>query len=375
MRAHAVLQRLKSRTQSDEPLRLTVFERDADHVLEGVLTEPDGYWYPIIDGVPILLRGEMRPDDATFRARYDLPVVDQPAIRPRAEHATSDTFSYKWRRFRNYGLESSHQEFLTSWYCKKLGLTDIAALRDFYGHKRTILEVGPGSGFNSRFMAENSPGDVFAADISEAALTTFENTRDLSNCHVLRADLLDLPFADRCFDFVIADGVLHHTPDTRASVCALYAKVAPGGQFFFYVYKQMGAARQFADRYIREQFAALDPEECFTACEGLTELGHQLSDLNATVTLERGVPVLGIPPGTHNVQRLIYYNFVKCFWNDAFDFETNNMVNYDWYHPSFAWQHTEEEVRSWLDQLGVIDYSINDANPNGISVLLRRPAD
>jgi hypothetical protein len=91
------------------------------------------------------------------------------------------------------------------------------------------------------------------------------------------------------------------------------------------------------------------------------------------VTLENPIPVLGIPAGTFDVQRLIYYYFVKCFWNDAYDFDTNNMVNFDWYHPHFAWKHTPEEVAGWLKELGVIDYAIHDANPNGISVLLTKP--
>jgi hypothetical protein len=48
------------------------------------------------------------------------------------------------------------------------------------------------------------------------------------------------------------------------------------------------------------------------------------------------------------------------------------MVNFDWYHPHNAWQHTSEEVASWLDELGA-KYSFQDANPNGISVLVTRP--
>ena len=163
-------------------------------------------------------------------------------------------------------------------------------------------------------------------------------------------------------------------PDTRAAVEALYRKVAPGGQFFFYVYKKMGPARQFSDRYIREQFTKLEIEECYAACEGLTELGRELSRLNAKITLEKPFPVLGIPAGVHDVQRLLYYNFVKCFWNEVFDYETNNMVNFDWYHPHNAWQHDPEEVASWLDGLGVKSYRFHDANPNGISVLLTKPA-
>jgi SAM-dependent methyltransferase len=184
---------------------------------------------------------------------------------------------------------------------------------------------------------------------------------------------MDAPFPDDSLDLVIADGVLHHTPNTRAAFEALYRKVAPGGQFFFYLYKKMGAARQFCDAHIRQQFTKLDLEACYEACKSLTELGRELSRLNATITLEKPIPILGIPAGIHDVQRLIYYNFVKCFWNDAFDYETNNMVNFDWYHPHSAWQHTEDEVAGWLKDLGVTNYRFNDANPNGISCLLTKP--
>ena len=182
------------------------------------------------------------------------------------------------------------------------------------------------------------------------------------------------PFPDDYFDFIIADGVLHHTPSTREAVEALYAKVKPGGQFFFYVYRKMGAARVFCDEHIRSEFMPLSTQDCYDACEGITELGRELSKIDAEITLEKPIPALGIPAGTHNVQRLIYYNFMKCFWNDAFDYETNNMVNFDWYHPHNAWQQTQEDVAGWLDALGCKDYTFNDSNPNGISTMVTKPA-
>ena len=74
------------------------------------------------------------------------------------------------------------------------------------------------------------------------------------------------------------------------------------------------------------------------------------------------------------MQRLLYYNFLKCFWNEAFDWETNNMVNFDWYHPHHAWQQTEEEVGRWLEELGVSEFRFHPANPNGISALVRKGA-
>jgi SAM-dependent methyltransferase len=357
-------------------LRLSNYEGDDSHVMEGALKMPDGAWYPILDGVPCFLEGPLRPDLSAFAEKHGLPRPPLEKSPPEAteQTRTTETFSDKWRRFRNYGLEPGHREFLLGWYCKKLGLQDLAALKAFYRDFGCVLEVGPGSGFNTRFIAENCNGDVFALDISDAAYTTFENTKDLSNCTVVQADLMDAPFSDDYFDFIIADGVLHHTPDTRKAVESLLAKVKPSGHFFFYVYRKMGPARQFCDEYIRERFTKLSPEECYAACESLTELGRGLSRLNAEITLTKPIDVLGIPSGTHNVQRLIYYNFMKCFWNEAFDFETNNMVNFDWYHPVNAWQHTEEEIRSWLADLGISEFHFNDANPNGISVLLTKPA-
>lgn len=359
-------------------MEIVSFETDGSHITEGLLRDSTtGAWFPILKGVPSFLTGPLRPDLREFCAKHDLPLPDDGLSNKRAEEQakTNETFSDKWRRFKTYGLEPAHEEFLFGWYMKKFGLKSQDELISFYKERNLVLEVGPGSGFNTKFIASHCKGQVLALDVSDAAFTTFENTRELNNCTVVQADLMATPFPDDSFDLIIADGVLHHTPDTHAAVNALYAKVRPGGQFFFYVYKKMGPARQFCDAYIREHFTKLSPEECYAACESLTELGRELSHLDARIKLSKPVDVLGIPAGIHNVQRLIYYGFAKCFWNDAFDFETNNMVNFDWYHPHNAWQHTVEEVEGWLKELGVKRYQFNDANPNGISVLLTKPAN
>lgn len=359
---------------ADQPLRVETFVTEGDQIVEGVLRAADGRWFPILNGVPSFLTGVLQQDLAAFAAKHGLTLHPTQARAAASEQAkTNETFSDKWTRFKNYGLEPQHQEFLYGWFMKKFNLPDLEALKAFHARRKRILECGPGSGFNSRFMAEQTSGEVFALDISAAAFTTYENTRDLANCTVVQADLMEAPFPDDYFDFIIADGVLHHTPDTRAAVAALYRKLQPGGQFFFYVYKKMGASRYFTDQHIRENFMKLSAEECYAACEGLTELGRELSRLNAKITLDKPIPVLGIPAGTHDVQRLIYYNWVKCFWNEAFDYETNNMVNFDWYHPHNAWQHTQEEVETWLRDLGATEWQVHDANPNGISVLVTKP--
>jgi ubiquinone/menaquinone biosynthesis C-methylase UbiE len=51
----------------------------------------------------------------------------------------------------------------------------------------------------------------------------------------VQADLMEVPIPDNYFDVIIAEGVLHHTPNTHSVVEALYRKLQPGRQFFFYV--------------------------------------------------------------------------------------------------------------------------------------------
>ena len=115
-------------------LKLKSFKEKDGHIIEGVLRERSGYWYPIISGVPCFLRGSMRPDFSKFRRKYNLPKLDDKTEKNfcKDQLLTNKTFSDKWRRFRNYGLDAKHQKFLFEWYCKKLGFPSINKLKNFY---------------------------------------------------------------------------------------------------------------------------------------------------------------------------------------------------------------------------------------------------
>ena len=128
-----------------------------------------------------------------------------------------------------------------------------------------------------------------------------------------------------------------------------------------------------ADIEVREITTKMSVEECMEFSEQVTELGRELSHLDAKVTLEKGVPLLGIEPGEHDVQRLIYWTFLKAFWNDDFSERLNTLVNFDWYHPPYASRHTPEEVSGWCEKAGLAEERI-DVCESGISVLGRKPA-
>jgi SAM-dependent methyltransferase len=187
----------------------------------------------------------------------------------------------------------------------------------------------------------------------------------------VQGDILDLPFRPESFDFVSSDQVIHHTPDPSRAFAELAGLLRPGGHIAVYVYRVKAMLRELADTELRKLTTRMSVEECMEFSEQITELGRELSRTGATVKLERGVPLLGIEPGEHDVQRLVYWTFLKAFWSDDFSERLNTLVNFDWYHPPYASRHTEDEVRGWCADAG-LEVEHRDLSESGISVLARR---
>jgi arsenite methyltransferase len=169
----------------------------------------------------------------------------------------------------------------------------------------------------------------------------------------VQGDVAHPPFRPGSFDVVFSEGVLHHTPSTKRSFDALVPLLVDGGELMIYVYRRKAPIREFTDDYVRERLAGMSPEEAWEALRPLTQLGQVLAELEVEVEVPDDVPLLEIPAGRHDVQRLIYWHVAKLFWNPNMSFEENNHLNFDWYAPQYAWRHTEEEVRRWYAEAGL----------------------
>ena len=290
------------------------------------------------------------------------------------QEKTNETFSAKWNIYMRENNGQTYR-YMMDFVIKRLIPLGIKSEKDFetfLRSKKMILDAGSGNGWMSQFMEKNTEGIVISAEIGDGVYAAYEKCGQLKNCHVIKADLMDLPFSDNSFDFIYSDGVLHHTPDTKLAMKALYDKLQPGGIFWFYIYKEMNPVKHFCDDYIRGMFTKLSPEDALKQCEAITELGRELSKINGTITLQKPIELLNIPAGTYNLQRFIYYNFIKCFWNESIGYDASNIINFDWFHPNNAQQQTEQEVRCWFEEYGIIDYDIYIANPNGMNIVIRK---
>jgi SAM-dependent methyltransferase/uncharacterized protein YbaR (Trm112 family) len=313
---------------------------------EGELACRRGHRFPIRDGVPRLVPHEIGP------------LGDQTG--------TFDSFSAKWARVDEQELRQRF-DAQYEWYVERFGFGDEDGLRSFLADRHTVLEAGTGLGGDADRFARLSDATVVGLDLSESIVAAHRQFGSTPNLHYVQADLLRPPVRRGLFDFVSADQVVHHTPDAYAAVRSLAALLAPGGTLAFYVYKRKAPMREYADDYIRERTTRMSVEECMDFSASMSELGRKLSDVGATITLERPIPLLGIEAGEHDVQRLIYWHFLKCFWNDDFSPNLNDLVNFDWYHPPYASRHTEDEVRGWCDALGLTIEHL-DVGDAGISV-------
>ena len=334
---------------SKSPLTLVNQTTNGGEVTQGLLRSVDQNSYSITRGIPRFVRTE----DA-------------------GQKQTEDSFGYKWKR-RDAWYTPEVMAACQPWLVQRYGFETVAAMRDFFGARRRVLDAGCGSGFGSSLWIDPSwrgerESEWIGADISEAIDVAQEHLSQVPGTHFVQADILQLPFGAETFDAIFSDGVLHHTPSTERALKSLVPLLVRGGEILFYVYRVKSPVREFTDDYIRDAIAGLQPDQAWEALRPLTTLGQALAELKTEVEVPEDVPLLGIRKGRYDVQRLIYWHFAKLYWRDTFTFEENNHVNFDWYHPRYSWRHTEEEVRRWCDEAGLEITRFDDTQESGFSV-------
>ena len=92
---------------------------------------------------------------------------------------------------------------------------------------RRVLDVGCGSSEKASFYADWG-GRVTGLEMTPAVLARARETVAGRDVTLVETSLFDFTAPDG-FDIVIADGVLHHTADTRKSLERCASFVAPGG--------------------------------------------------------------------------------------------------------------------------------------------------
>jgi SAM-dependent methyltransferase len=188
-----------------------------------------GCAFPVVDGVPRFVRSS----------------------------SYASAFGRQWNAYRRTQLDSYTGTSISRDRLARC-LGGLEAVRG-----KSVLEPGCGAGRFSEVLLD-AGARVFACDLSEAVLANLANCGGRAGHFVCQADVLALPALRRAFDFVIALGMVQHTPSPEATIAELAAFVRPGGMLVLDHYRPPGPLARllypFSPRAVLRQLLLRLPE-------------------------------------------------------------------------------------------------------------------
>jgi SAM-dependent methyltransferase/uncharacterized protein YbaR (Trm112 family) len=297
---------------------------NSDELMTGRLRCSQGHVFPVVRGVPRLLPGEQ-------------------VTSPEAVRSIHASFSREWSHFdyeedRTWGqtVEKRRGDFLRH----------IDRPPEFLADK-VVLDAGCGNGALS--VAMSSFGcDVVATDISASVEAAYHHFRGMppDRTHFIQSDLMAPALKSGVFDVIYCAGVLHHTPDTRATFEALLPALAPEGTIFVWLYWREPGLRARLIELVRRALAPMP------------------------------APVKHVAVWLLLPQSVIR-NRIRAAFGRADKLNAREMLvrMLDSYTPRYRWLHTPDELLGWYLEHGLTDVKVTEEGRHGFGVAARRPVD
>jgi len=270
---------------------------------------------------------------------------------------TDDHYSFQWSRktgfYQFLNERPSAKKFMPSGQLGWPRLFEDIRAKARQGCRTWVLDAACGYGGIARdLIQEDTKDNLFyvGADIHHSLPDIVAQLPLLKECGLLlRWDISKrLPLKEQ-FDYVICRNAIHHTPDPRATFDALCSRLKPGGRIAISAYRKKGMAREALDDCFRNYLVPRPTPEAFALSRQFMLLGKYLQQVQATVTIEEDLDVFGIERGTYPVHELFYNHFLKCFYNPQFGDDYSTLVNFDWFHPAYAYRYDLSELAAWFE--------------------------
>lgn len=329
---------------------------DREEILEGVLSCRCGLIYPILDGIPRMIRNA-REEYPEFFARYDLDRQDTageistPAA-PVADPRSPRSFRLQWTLYQ----EGDHTWFKDDADLRKrefLFNLDTTA-DDLQG--KVMLDAGCGNGELTRSIAEYGVEIVamdFSRSVERARQRLFDKGFPVSHrVHYLQGNVLELPVRRHSFDLVHSSGVLHHTPSTERAFRSVAQAPRAGGKLYVQLYRRRPAWIHAVNVALRAVTTRMPLGLLYRLCYAATPVHAGLSRLMHAL---RGEPA---PPRATARERAVQM--------------------FDNYSPRYQYRHTVPEIVELFRGAGykdVQDVTLENEARHMLAVLGIRPAE
>lgn len=269
------------------------------------------------------------------------------------QQQTSDCFSYKWAKRETYENDSVKQKAY-QWLVERYFGSDEERNKFLAQNKgNRILDAGCGSGFSALVLFSKDLNDMkyLGVDLSDSINVARERFLELGiRGDFSRESITTMKLNER-FDIIFCEGVLHHTSNPFESLKNLVSHLNVDGIIMFYVYRKKAPIREFVDDFIRERLKHMSDDEAWIKLMPLTKLGKIIGDLNVEIEIKEDIELLEISEGKYDLQRFLYWFFIKMYYDKTFSLERMNHVNFDWYRPLNCYRFQPEEIEKWLQEL------------------------
>ncbi len=202
-----------------------------------------------------------------------------------------------------------------------------AQFKKFIGYKKSILEVGCGTGQLSIYFSIGTNNNVVALDPTIQSLNLakkFADSNSISNIKFLNADIFDDVLTDQYFDFIWCNGVLHHTKDPYGAFKILIKSLKSKGYVLIGLYNKYGRLRTVIRRYLYKLFGKKFLEKIDPT---LKNLKLDENEKNAWIRDQYIHPIESL----HTVDEVLKWfdenniDFVSSIPSSDFDFDYKNI--------------------------------------------------
>jgi ubiquinone/menaquinone biosynthesis C-methylase UbiE len=114
---------------------------------------------------------------------------------------------------------------------------DLSKWTNFALSRKRILDVGCGPGYWNRVFSKFSP-EYFGIDISTSSVDLAKTSQSIFGLKgkIFVCSAENLAFPGKSFDYIISEGVIHHTPDTQKCIDEIHRVLKDGGRALISVY-------------------------------------------------------------------------------------------------------------------------------------------
>lgn len=234
---------------SSEKFEIASFEHSNGHIISGLLFN-DGAWYPIIDGIPRILVGELKtnllqskyafykkfeqnfPEKIRTEWKKEIEKINNLDKFLEHQKKTAESFAYEWNNiYQENDFEKNNFLHFMSPFIKE---------EEIRG--KAVLDIGCGSGRFTKQASVCGAEMAFGTDLGESVELAYKLTKDFDNICIVQADIYHMPFKN-VFDVAYSIGVLHHLPRPQEGFTRLPKVLKKEGKMLIWVYNRRNNKR------------------------------------------------------------------------------------------------------------------------------------